>query len=140
MRYDGGFKLFAVSPEYVNSKMSFSTIYKTLGTLYDRVKIKIEHDLRSLHEECLGIRYEGAFLGAQLNLTAASGGEYITFTMSHAKKSRTDNTRVALMTQAFPGTHTADDIRLIEAVRSISCYQVSVTVVLVYCLGCSGGY
>lgn len=135
MRYDDGFKLFvgALSPQYVDTTMSPSTFDKTLDTLYERVKKNVMDDLRSLREECLGMGYGGAFLGAQLDLTTVAGEEYITFTVSYVKKGSTDVTRVALATRAFPGTHTADDIKpWIEAVRRFLLFAVT-AVVLVYC-------
>ena len=55
--------------------------------------------------------YSGAFLGAQLDLTTAAGEEGITFTVSYVKKGCTVVTRDVLATRAFPGTHTAEDIR-----------------------------
>ena len=55
--------------------------------------------------------YSGAFLGAQLDLTTAGGEEYITFSVLYVKKGSSDVSRVALAARAFPGTHTADDIK-----------------------------
>ena len=75
-------------------------------------------DLRSFREQCLAVEYLGAFLGVQLDLTTAASEEYITLTVSYVPKGSIDVTRVALATRAFPGTHTAEDIRpWIEAVR-----------------------
>lgn len=122
MRHDDGFKLFlgALSPDYVESTMSNDTFDKNLDTLYSRVKTSIVDDLRTLREECLGMGYSGAFLGAQLDLTTVAGEEYITFTVSYVEKGSTDVTRVALACRAFPGTHTADDISpWIEEVRRL---------------------
>ena len=121
MRYDDGFKLFVgvLSPQYVDTTMAPTTFNKVLDALYDRVKQAVLDDLRSLREECLGMGYGGAFLGAQLDLTTVANEEYITFTVSYVKKGNTDVTRVALATRAFPGSHTAEDIKpWIEAVRN----------------------
>ena len=120
MRQDDGFKLFVgiLSPEYVDSTMSASTFDKNLDTLYERVKRTVLADLRSLREVCKEMGYSGGFLGAQLDLTTAAGEEYITFSVSYVKKGCTNVSRVALATRAFPGTHTANDIKpWIEAVR-----------------------
>ena len=122
MRYDDGFKLFvgALAPEYVNTAMVKKTFNTILATLHDRVKKNVMDGLRSFREECLAVGYSGAFLGAQLDLMTAAGEEYITFSVSYVCKGRSDVTRVALATRAFPGTHTADDIRpWIEAVRRL---------------------
>lgn len=88
MRYDDGFKLFlgALSPQYVDTTMAPSTFNKVLDNLYDRVKQSTADDLRLLREECLGMGYGGAFLGAQLDLTTVAGEEYITFTVSYVRK------------------------------------------------------
>lgn len=125
MRYDDGFKLFvgALAPEYVNTTMAKETFNLILGTLHDRVKKNVVEDLRSFREECLAVGYPGAFLGAQLDLTTAAGEEYITFSVSYVRKGSSDVTRTALATRAFPGTHTADDIKpWIEAV-SEACHR-----------------
>lgn len=114
MQLDNGFKLFlgALRPEYVERTMSNDTFYKNLDTLYGRVKIIVVDDLRTLREDCVGMGYSGASLGAQLDLTTVAGEEYITFAVSYVKKGTTDVTCVALGCRAFPGTHTADDIIL----------------------------
>ena len=66
--------------------------------------------------------YSGAFLGAQLDLTTPADKEYTTFTVAYVRKGSSDVTRVVLATRAFPGTHTAEDIRpWIEAVRRFFC-------------------
>ena len=120
MRYDDGFKLFvgALAPEYVNTAMVKKTFNTILATLHDRVKKNVMDGLRSFREECLAVGYSGAFPGAQLDLTTAAGEEYITFSVSFVRKSTSDVTRVVHATRAFPGAHTADDIRpWIEAVR-----------------------
>ena len=120
MRYDDGFKLFvgALSPPYVDTTMSADTFNKVLDTLHDTVKQTTMDDMRSLREECLGMGYGQAFLGAQLDLTTVANEEYITFTVSYVKKGSSEVTRVALATRAFPGSHTAEDIKpWIEAVR-----------------------
>ena len=75
------------------------------------MKKNVLDDLRSFREECLAVGYLGAFLGVQLDLTTAAGEEYITFNVSYVKKGRSDVSRVALPTRAFPGTHAADDIK-----------------------------
>ncbi|CAB1106218.1 unnamed protein product [Ectocarpus sp. CCAP 1310/34] len=113
MRYDDGFKLFvgALSPQYVDTTMAATTFNKLLDTLHDRMKQAVVDDLRSVREECLGMGYGGAFLGAQLDLTTVAGEEYITFAVSYVKKGDTDVSRVSLATRAFPGSHTADDIK-----------------------------
>ncbi|CAB1104121.1 unnamed protein product [Ectocarpus sp. CCAP 1310/34] len=114
MRYDDGFKLFVgvLSPQYVDTTMASTTFNKVLDALYDRVKQAIMDDLRLLREEFLGMGYGGAFLGAHLDLTTVANEEYITFTVSYVKKGKTDDvTRVALATRAFPGSHTAEDIK-----------------------------
>ena len=66
MLCDDGLKLFvgALSPESVGTTLSQSTLYKTLTTLYDRVKKNVMDDLRSFREERLAVGYSGAFLGA----------------------------------------------------------------------------
>lgn len=120
MRYDDGFKLFVgvLSPQYVDTIMAAATFNNILDTLYDKVKQNVMDDMRSLREECLDMGYGGAFLGAQLDLTTVAGEEYITFTVSYVRKSSSEVSRVALATRAFPGSHTADDIKpWIEAVR-----------------------
>lgn len=122
MRLDEGFKLFVgtLNAQYVDTTMSGSTFNKALDTLYDRVKGSLVDDLRSLREECLGMGYSGAFLGAQLDLTTVAGEEYITFSVSYVKKGSSEVSRASLATRAFPGSHTADDIKpWIEAVRLI---------------------
>eukprot|EP00752_Nemacystus_decipiens_P004552 g4156.t1 len=117
MWVDDGFKLFvgAVAPQYryVDTTMAPSTFNKLLDTLYDRMKQGVMDDLRLLREECLGMGYGGAFLGAQLDRATAvvPGEDYITFTVSYVKKGGTGVTRVALGTRAFPSSHTADDIK-----------------------------
>eukprot|EP00903_Cladosiphon_okamuranus_P011710 g11013.t1 len=113
MRYDDGFKLFvgALSPQYVDTTMAPTTFNKVLDALYDRVKQATMDDLRLLREECLSMGYGGAFLGAQLDLTTVANEEYITFTISYVKKGDTDVNRVALATRAFPGSHTAEDVK-----------------------------
>ena len=87
--------------------------------------------------------YSGAFLGAQLDLMTAAGEEYITFTVSYVKKSCTDVTRDALATRAFPGTHSAEDIRpWIETVSFFHLFALSVVnccfccfvVILLFCI------
>ena len=70
--------------------------------------------LRSFREESLAVGHLGAFLGAQLDLTTATGEGYITFSVSYVKKGRSDLSRVALATRAFPGTHDADDIKTLD--------------------------
>lgn len=120
MRYDDGFQLFVgrLSPEYVNTMMAPKTFDKNLDILRDRVKANAVDDLRTSREGCLALGYSGAFLGAQLDVANAAGEEYITFSVSYVRKGSSDVTRVALATRAFPGTHTADDVRpWIEAVR-----------------------
>lgn len=120
MRYDDGFKLFVgvLSPQYVDTIMAAATFNNILDTLYDKVKQNVMDDMRSLREECLDMGYGGAFLGAQLDLTTVAGEEYITFTVSYVRKGSSAVSRVALATRAFPGSHTADDIKpWIEAVR-----------------------
>ena len=127
MRYDDGFRLFVsiLSPEYVDRTMSTTTFDKTLDTLHHRIKKTVLDGLRSLREECPRLGYSEAFLGAQLDLTTAAGEEYITFTVSYVKKGCTDVTRDALATRAFPGTHTAEDIRpWIETVRIFSFFHL----------------
>ena len=128
MRYDDDFKLFvgALSFKYVDTTMTQSIFDKTLTTLHDRAKKNVMDDLRSFREECLAVGYSGAFLGAQLDLTiTAAGEEYITFTVSYVRKGSSDVTRVKLATQAFPGTHTAEDIRpWLETVRRFCCFTV----------------
>lgn len=127
MRLDDGFKVFvgALSPQYVDTAMSAATFNKILDSLFDRVKQGVMDDLRLLREECLSMGYGGAFLGAQLDLTTVAGEEYITFTVSYVKKGSTKISRVALATRAFPGSHTADDIKpWIEAVRLLLLFSL----------------
>ena len=127
MRYDDGLKLFvgALSPEPVDTTMSQSTFDMALNTFHDRVKKNVMDDLRSFREKRLAVGDSGASLGAQLDLTTAAGEEYITFTVSYVRKGSSVVTRVALATRAFPGTHTAEDIRpWIEAVRRFCCFAV----------------
>ena len=122
MLFDDGFQLFVgvLSPEYVNTTMAKETFNSVLSTLYDWVKKNVLDDLRSFREECLAVRYSGAFLGVQLDLTTAAGEEYITFSVSYVNKGSSDVSRVALATRAFPGTHAADDIKpWIENVRRL---------------------
>ena len=131
MRHDEGFKLFVsvLSPEYVDTiTMSASTFDKTLATLYDRVKKNMLNDLRLLREECLTVGYSGPFLDAQLDLTTATGEEYITFTVTYVRKVSSDVTQVSLTTRrAFPGSHTPDDIKGgIEAVSRFCCLVILV--------------
>ena len=113
MRGNEGFKLFVgvLSLEYVETMMSASTFDKTMATLYDRVKENVLNDLRSLCEEYLIVGYSRPFLSAQLDLTTAASEEYTTFSVSYVRKARSDVTRVTLTAQAFPGSHTADDIK-----------------------------
>ena len=87
MRFDDGFQLFvdALAPEYVHTTMAKETFNSVLSTLYDWVKKNVLDDLRSFREECLAVRYSGAFLGVQLDLTTAAGEEYITFSVSNVR-------------------------------------------------------
>lgn len=98
MRHDEGFKLFvgALAPQYVETTMSDETFNKVLDSLFKSVKQNVMDDLRSLREECLGMGYGEAFLGAQLDLTTVAGEEYITFTVSYVRKGSTEISRVAL--------------------------------------------
>ena len=138
MRFDDGFKRFvgALAPEYLNTTMAKETFNSILGTLLDTVKKNVMDDLRSFREGCLAVGYSGAFLGAQLDVTTAAGEEYIAFSVSYVRKGSSDVTRVALATQAFPGTHSAADIRpWIEAVRRFLIVEYQVLIVLFF-MGC----
>lgn len=122
MRFDEGFKLFAgiLCPDYVSTTMSKETFDKKLDALYDKVKANVLDELRSVRGDCLAMGYSGPFLGAQLDLTTVANEEYITFSVSFVKKGSTDITRVALTTRAFPGSHTATDIKTwVEAVSGV---------------------
>lgn len=122
MRFDEGFKLFAgiLCPDYVSTTMSKETFDKKLDALYDKVKANVLDELRSVRGDCLAMGYSGPFLGAQLDLTTVANEEYITFSVSFVKKGSTDITRVALTTRAFPGSHTATDIKTwVEAVSRV---------------------
>ena len=122
MRFGDGLQLFvgALAPDYVHTTMAKETFNSVLGTLYERVKNNVLDGLRSFREECLAVGYPGAFLGAQLDLTTATGEEYITFSLSYVKKGSSDDSCVALATRAFPGTHAADEIKpWIENVRRL---------------------
>ncbi|MEP5117772.1 MAG: hypothetical protein ABJQ90_18750 [Parasphingorhabdus sp.] len=107
-----------LSPEYVNSTESPSTLSKTMDALSHKVKTSVPHDLQS---------FKGVWLDAQ---TIAAGKEYITSSV-YAAKVRTEVTGVVSATGTFLWTNTADDIRpLIEAVRTF--FLFTVPAVLVY--------
>ena len=133
MRYDGGFSAHSV-PRVSGQHNVHHHLRQDLGHPIRQGKKTVLDGLRSLREECLRVGYSGAFLGAQLDLTTAAGEEYITFTVSYVKKSCTDITRDALATrQAFPGTHTAEDIRpWIETVRGFFTCSLLVLLIVVF--------
>lgn len=112
MRYDEGYKLHvgALSEAYVRTAMSDTTFNSILSDIYQETSDEVKKGLRLHRESCVKLGYEGAFLGAQLDLTTVANEEYITFSVSYIAEGASEITRVGLATRAFPGSHTAADI------------------------------
>lgn len=104
MRNDNGYKLHvgALCPHYIESTMSEEMFNSILSTPYTKTCDKVTEGLRSHQEICLKLEYVGGLFCGQLDLT---------FCVSHVGDGETTIARFGLVTRAFPGFPTAEDIK-----------------------------
>ena len=101
--------------------MSAERCDEILLNLYGEARETLLAEIYEHRDSCLALGYKGPFLSGQVDLTTVAGAEYITFSASYIPPGEATIKRIGLVTRAFPGSHTANDVQYwLKKVRNAS--------------------